>query len=129
MADLFRDILPSIMIGKTKVEFEPKEYVPFVINKALSFHYDCILQANEMNRLPGIDKQMQFDYLYHKVRKYRRPFEKWQKRETLNKLEIIKEYYDYSNEKAKEVMDLLSDEQIEELKNRMDTGGIQRKTK
>ena len=76
MADLFKDILPSLMVHNTKTEFDPKEYVPFVINKALSFHYDCILQANEMNRLPGKDKQMQFDYLYHKVRKYRRPFKK-----------------------------------------------------
>lgn len=129
MTDLFKDILPSIMVSNTKVEFDNKEYVPYVVNKALSFHIDCVLQANQMNMLPGTDKKMQYDYLCGTVRKYRRPFQKWQKRETLDKLETIKEYYNYSDEQAKEVMHLLTDEQILELKSRMDKGGFQRKTK
>lgn len=128
-SDLFKDILPSLMVHNTKTEFEEKEYVPYVVNKALSFHIDCVLQANQMNMVPGIDKKMQYDYLHGTIRKYRRPFQKWQKRETLDALETIKEYYNYSNERAKEVMHLFSDEQLAILKSRLDTGGVQRKTK
>lgn len=128
-SDLFKDILPSIMIHQNKIEFENKDYVPYVVNKALSFHIDCVLQANQMNIMPCTDKKMQYDYLCGTVRKYRRPFQKWQKRETMEALETIKAYYDYSNERAKEVMHLLSDDQIAELRNRLDKGGVQRKTK
>lgn len=123
MADLFKDILPSIMVHKDKIQFENKEYVPFVVNRALSFHVDCILQANQMNTVPGADRKMQYDYLHGTIRKYRRPFQKWQKRETMEALETIKAYYGYSNERAKEAMKLLTDEQIETLKSRMDKGG------
>ena len=128
-SDLFKDILPSLMVHNTKAEFEEKEYVPYVVNKALSFHIVCVLQANQMNMVPGIDKKMQYDYLHGTIRKYRRPFQKWQKRETLDALETIKEYYNYSNERAKEVMHLFSDEQLAILKSGLDTGGVQRKTK
>lgn len=127
--DLFKDILPSIMVNNTKVEFENKEYIPYVVNKALSFHIDCVLQVNQMNIVPSTDKKMQYDYLCGTIRKYRRPFQKWQKRETLDALETIKEYYNYSNERAKEVMHLFSDVQITELRNRLEKGGIQKKTK
>ena len=83
MADLFKDIVPAIL--QTKEEAitidNEKDYNPFIVNRALSYHYDCILFANEMNKLPDTDKLLQFRYLLNTVRSYKRPFQKWQKRE------------------------------------------------
>lgn len=126
MADLFKDIVPSILQTKKSVVTQENEgdYVPFVVNKALSFHYDCVLYANEMNRHPNIDPLLQYQYLLNTVRPYKRPFQKWQKRETVEDLDAIKEYYNYSNEKAKEALAVLSKSQITEIKKKLDKGGL-----
>lgn len=131
MTDLFKETIPSILETKKHVITTENEgdYVPFVVNKALSFHYDCIILANEMNRLPNTDKLLQYHYLINKVRGYRRKFQKWQKFETTENLEAIKEYYKYSNEKAKEALTLLSDDQIIEIRKRIDKGGLNAKSK
>jgi hypothetical protein len=124
MPDIFREILPSILNGKEKVLFEPKEYNPFVINRALSSYYDCIILTNLMNSMPHIDRQMQYDFLFHSVRKYKRPFSKWVKKETTDNLRIIKEYYKYSNEKAAMALSVLSEDEISEITKRIDKGGV-----
>jgi hypothetical protein len=118
MADLFKDVVPAILQTKKKVitEENEKEYLPFMVNRALSYHYDCILHANEMNKLPDTDKLLQFHYLLNTIRSYKRPFQKWQKREDIDGIEAVKEYYNYSNEKAKEAMLVLSNDQIEFIK-------------
>lgn len=130
MADLFRDTIPAILQTKQDVITSENEsdYVPFVVNKALSYHYDCIMYANEMNRLPNTDKLLQFHYLLNKVRGYRRPFQKWQKRDTIDDLDAVKEYYNYSNEKAKEALAVLSDDQIIEIKKLLNKGGLNAKS-
>ena len=124
--DLFKDIIPSILQTKRPVITEGNEgdYVPFVVNKALSFHQDCILRANEMNKVPSTDRLLQFHYLLNTIRGYKRPFQKWQKKETIEDLEAIKEYYKYSNDKAKEALMVLSDDQINEIRKRLDKGGL-----
>ena len=126
MADLFKDIVPSILQNKKTVVTQENEedYVPFVVNKALSFHYDCVLYANEMNRYPSIGPLLQYQYLLNTVRPYKRPFQKWQKRETVEDLDAIKEYYNYSNEKAKEALAVLSKSQVAEIKKKLDKGGL-----
>ena len=124
--DLFRDILPSILQTKkdlTKEEGFDKSYTGFVVNRAISFHYDCIMQANEMNRYPGLSPDMQYQFLLNTIRGYKRPYRQWQKRETIQDLEAVKEYYGYSNEKARDVMGLLNTDQLEEIKKRIDKGG------
>jgi len=123
MSDLFKDIIPSILQTKKDVLEEEKQYVPFVVNRALSFHLDCVLKANEMNMLPHTDKKLQYHFLINTIRGYKRPFQKWQKRETIEDLEVIKEYYSFSNEKAKSALSVLSSAEIDELRKRLFRGG------
>lgn len=131
MADLFKDTIPSILQTKKSVitAENEKEYVPYVVNKALSFHYDCILYANEMNRLPNTDGLLQYQYLLNTVRPYKRPFQKWLKRETVEDLEVVKEYYNYSNEKAKQALTILSKSQLDVMRKELDKGGTYARNK
>lgn len=131
MTDLFKDIIPSILQTK-KVEVtqeNERDYVPFVVNKALSFHKDCVLFANEMNKVPSLDGILQYHYYLNTIRAYKRPFQKWQKRETIENLDAIKEYFNYSNEKAKDALLVLSDGQIDDIKRKLDKGGLNAKSK
>ena len=100
-----------------------KKYAPFVINRCLSYFIDTILHVNQINEFPNIDKKMQFDYLQNALRKRKR-FSKWQKKEIIENLEIVKDYYGYSNQKATEIIDLLNDENIEEMRKYLSGGGI-----
>ena len=123
MSDLFKDIIPSILHNKNHDLDNEKDYHAFVINKALSFHYDCVFQANEMNKYPGLPATLQYQYLLNTIRGYKRPFRKWEKRETIDDLEAVKEYYNYSYEKAKEALVLLSNAQKESIRKAIDKGG------
>jgi lipopolysaccharide assembly outer membrane protein LptD (OstA) len=126
MIDLFKDIIPSILQTKKVVVTAENErdYVPFVANRALSFHHDVVMFTNQMNLVPNADPLLQYHYLLNTVRAYRRPFQKWQKRETVENLEAVKEYFGYSNEKAKDALSILSDAQIEEIKKNLNKGGL-----
>jgi hypothetical protein len=126
MPDLFKEIIPSILQTKQPVitEENEKDYVPFVVNKALSFHRDCVLYANEMNKLPNTNKLLQYQYLLNTIRGYKRPFQKWYKKESIDDLDLIKEYYQYSTEKAKDALLVLSDDQIGEIRKRTNKGGL-----
>lgn len=124
MTDLFKEIIPSILQTKNDCLVDEKDYVPFVVNKALSFHYDCILHANQMNMLANADRSLQYHYYLNSIRPYKRPFQKWIKRETISDLEAIKEYYGYSNEKAKEVLSLIPTNHLETIKQHLHKGGI-----
>jgi hypothetical protein len=99
-----------------------KAYSPFMVNRGLSYFPDTILYANEMNLNHHIDSRLQFDFLINIIKKKRR-FSKWAKPMNIENLELIKEYYGYSNEKAKSVLSLLNDDQINELKMRIYKGG------
>ena len=126
MADLFKEIVPSIL--QTKVNYlrddvDVKEYSPFMVNRALSYHMDCVLYANEMNLYPDLDSDMQYQYLLNTIRPMKRKFQPWQKAEVLKDIGCVKEYFGYSNEKAKEALRILSDEQLEQIRKRTDKGG------
>ena len=129
MADLFKDIIPSILQTKRPVITEGNEgdYVPFVVNKALSFHQDCILRANEMNRFPSTDRLLQYHYLINSIRGYKRPFQRWQKKEIIENIEAIKQYYNFSEDKAKEALLILKEDQIDIIKKSLEKGGIKKK--
>lgn len=118
-------MLPSLLYTKVYLleKENEKDYVPFVINKALSFHYDCILHANQMNMYSNLDKQLQYDYYINSIRAYKRPFQKWLKPEKIEDLELIKEYYVCSNEKAKEILSILNEAQLNEIRKKLDKGG------
>lgn len=98
------------------------DYNAYVINRALSFGYDTILFANEMNIANMIDKQMQYDFYYYGIPKKKR-FNKWQKREEIKDIDVIKEYYNCSFTKALEYATILTVEQIGILKQKLDKGG------
>ena len=126
MTDLFKDVIPSIQQTKKVVitTENERDYVPFVVNRSISFHLDMVMAANEMNMNPSTDSLLQYHYLLNTVRAYKRPFQKWQKRDTIENLDAVKEYYNYSNEKAKDALSLLSTAQIEEIKKSLNKGGL-----
>lgn len=126
MPDLFKEIIPSILQTKKNViqtEDDEKTYVPFIVNKALSFHLDCIMRANEMNMHHEIDKKLQYQYLINTIRGYKRPYQKWYKREKEEAIELLMECYNYSSEKAKVALSVLSADQLKQIKITMDKGG------
>ena len=126
MPDLFKEIIPSILTSKKSVihdDIDAKDYVPFVVNRALSYHMDCVLYANEMNLYPELEKDLQYQYLLNTVRSMKRKFQPWQKSSVEENIECVKEYFGYSNEKAKDALRILNDEQLAEIRKRTDKGG------
>ena len=99
-----------------------KAYAPYMVNRQLSYFPDTVLAANEMNRNHHLDNRLQFDFFINIIRKRKR-FSKWYKPETISDLDAVKKYYGYSNEKARQVLTLLSPEHINELKRKVTTGG------
>ena len=99
-----------------------KKYPPFVINKCLHAFQDTILFVNEINQLPNLDNKLQFDFFLNTLRARKR-YTPWLKAKKLENLECIKEYYGYNNEKAKTALDILDDEQISAIKQKLYKGG------
>ena len=99
-----------------------KAYATYMVNRQLSYFNDTVLAANEMNLKHHIDNRLQFDFFINIIRKRKR-FSKWFKPEQISDLDVVKKYYGYSNEKARQVLTLLSTEQINELKNKVARGG------
>jgi hypothetical protein len=104
-----------------------KEYNAFMVNRSLSNFRDTVLYANLMNVNHHLDSRLQFDFFINTIKKKNR-FSKWLKPIKYENLEILKEYYGYSNEKAKSVISLLNNKQIEDLKRRIYKGGRTSKT-
>tara|TARA_B100000073_G_scaffold148711_1_gene122488 strand:- start:390 stop:776 length:387 start_codon:yes stop_codon:yes gene_type:complete len=121
-----KDWLNSINFNKEDLteddENTIKSYPPFIINKCLSGHLDSVLFANEMNRYHFLDKDMQYKFYLNILRKRKR-FSPWIRKDKDSDLDIVKSYYGYSNEKARQVMKILSTEQINYMKQRLDIGG------
>jgi hypothetical protein len=119
------DFLKSINDTKKNIMELPeheKMYVPFVTNRSLSYFPDTVLLANEMNRYHHIDSKLQYQFLINIVRKRKR-FSKWVKPEIENDIESVKEYYGYSNDKARQVLSLLSSEQLTIIRDKVSKGG------
>jgi len=121
-----KDWLNSINFNKEDLteddEHIIKSYPPFIINKCLSGHLDSVLFANEMNKYHFLDKDMQYKFYLNILRKRKR-FSPWIRKDKDSDLDIVKSYYGYSNEKARQVMRILSTEQIDYMKQRLDIGG------
>jgi hypothetical protein len=120
------DFLSSINYNKKDlIKQDPlaeKDYLPFVTNRCLSYFPDTVFYANQMNLMPHLDKKMQYDYLREKLSRRSR-FSKWTKQEENPDIDAIKQYYGYSIQKAKQILPLLSDEQIAIIKSHLNTGG------
>ena len=113
------EVLNSINYNKEDIfenlpEVTQSEYVPYVVNKCLSYFPDTILQSNAMNMHSGIDPRMQYHYMKNSIRKRKR-FSKWNKSETSERLNAVKKHYGYSNQKAEDALRILSDNQLEHL--------------
>ena len=120
-----KDWLNSINFTKENLIEDPSEiknYPPYIINRCLSGHLDCIMYANEMNKYSFLDKDMQYSFYLNTLRKKKR-FSPWLRKEKVTDLEIIKQYYGYSNEKASNALKILTPEQINFIKQRLETGG------
>ena len=125
MADLFKEILPSILQTKEYAlltEQDEKSYSSFMVNRALSYHRDTALIANEMNRYPNLDNKLKYDFLLNIVRASKRPYSKWFKKAKSVDLDVVKEYYGYSDAKAYEALKILSDDQIAIIKKELYKG-------
>jgi len=125
MADLFKDIVPSILQTKKPfilTEYDEKTYPAFMVNRALSFYKDTVQYANEVNQYPNLDKKLQADFLLNIVRAYKRQYSKWYKKASSSDLSAVKEYYWYSDAKATEALKILSDDQITEIKKQLYKG-------
>lgn len=119
MADLFKEILPSILQTKQYAlltEQDEKSYSSFMVNRALSYHRDTVLLANEMNKFTTLDNKLKYDFLLNIIRAQKRPYSKWHKKAQNSDLSIVKEYYGYSDAKAEEALKILSDDQITAIK-------------
>ena len=101
---------------------DEKAYSPYMVNRSLSYFQDTVVLANEMNKYHHLDSRLQFSFLINIVRKRKR-FSKWVKPELENDLESVKRYYGYSNEKARQVLSLLSPSQIKQIKEKVNKGG------
>ena len=103
-------------------DIEEKAYQPFFINTSLSYHQDSVFVTTEMNDRHGVDNRLQYIFFLNTLRKRQR-FSQWSKPYISKKLDTVKAYYQISTKEAKDYVELLSDKQIRELKNRMKTGG------
>ena len=123
------DYVNSILQNKKNLivdELTEKDYSPVLVNRTLSYHKDCIMYANEINRRHLADKKLQYDFLLNTIRSQKRPFAKWVKSEKSDNLECIKQVFGLSDQKARDAMRLLSNEQIQQLKEQTDTGGLRK---
>lgn len=119
------DFLNAINTSKKDLivdDITEKQYNSFMVNRGLSYFRDTAIIANEMNRYHHLDNKLQNDFLINMVRKRKR-FSKWLKPHIESDIEVIKLYYGYSNEKARQVLSLLSPTQIDGLKKKVNTGG------
>ena len=115
----------AINTGKKDImidDLAEKSYSSFTINRSLSYFNDTVLAANEMNKHHHLDKKLQFHFLLNIVRKRKR-FSKWAKPDQISNIDVVKRYYGYNDELARQVLPLLSLEQINTLKEKTSKGG------
>lgn len=124
------DFVNDINFGKKDIitdsanpELAEKTYNPFLTNRALSYFPDTIQFANMMNKNSHIDHLLQYSFLLNIIRKRKR-FSKWFKKNDDDVLEMVIEYYGYSVNKAKEALKILTDDQLEKIKEKMTKGGM-----
>ena len=121
-----KDWLNSINLNKNNIIKEDpdteRKYAPFIINKCMSGHLDTVLLANEMNMNHSLSKSLQYDFFLNSVRKKKR-FSPWLRKDKIKNLDVVKQYYGYSNEKATQVLRILTSEQIAFIRSKLEIGG------
>ena len=99
-----------------------KDYAPYIINRCLSGHIDCVMYANEMNKYNFLPKRLQYDFFINIVRTKKR-YSPWLNKEKIKDIDYVKLYYGYNNEKALQALSILSKEQLTFIKAKFETGG------
>ena len=117
-----KDWLNSVNFTKEDLSEDINSYPPFIVNRCLSGHIDCVLFANEMNMNAHLSKDMQYSFYLNSLRKRKR-FSPWLRKDKVKDLECVKQYYGYSNEKASQALKILNKEQLNFIKQRLETGG------
>lgn len=102
-----------------------KDYIPFLVNRSLGYFMDTIMYANEMNQKNSLDHKLQYDFLLNIIRPRKR-FSKWLKKSKDDNIDLIKKFYGYSYTKAKDVVDILSEDQLKYIRSKLDTGGLRK---
>lgn len=122
-----KDYLYSINQSKKNIVKDDQEaekaYPPFIVNKCLSSFIDSILYANEMNKNTHLDKRLQYDFFINSL-KPRKRFTPWLRKETLEEIELVKQYYGYSHNKALEAVRILTREDLNYIRKILNKGGI-----
>jgi hypothetical protein len=119
------ELIKSISNDKKDILENEKDYNAFMVNRGLSYFPDTVIYANEMNKFHHLDGRLQYQFLINTIRKRNR-FSKWNKSIESENISAIKQYYGYSNEKARDVLPLLSNENLKTIRGRIQHGGIQR---
>ena len=123
-----KDWLNSINFNKQNlIEEDPSEiknYPPYIINRCLSGHLDCVLFANEMNKYSFLSKKIQYDFYLNSLRSKKR-FSPWLRKDKIKDLDYVKRYYGYSNEKAQQALKILTKQQLNFIRSKFETGGKQ----
>ena len=123
-----KDYLNSINLNKNNLMDEDSDpawkskYPAYIINKCMSHHMDTVMYANEMNQYSFLDSKMQYDFYIHIVRPRRR-FSPWGKKQKIDDLDLVKRYYGYSTDKAIQALRILSPNQIDYIKDKLNKGG------
>ena len=116
------ELIKSISNTKKDILENEKDYNAFMVNRGLSYFPDTVIYANEMNRFHHLDSRLQYHFLINTIRKRNR-FSKWNKSIESKNINAIKKYYGYSNEKASQALKILNKEQLDFIKQRLETGG------
>ena len=123
-----KDWLNSInQTKKNLIDEDPsieKEYSPYIVNRIYSGHLDAIMFSNEMNQYHFLQKKLQYDFFLNTLRPKKR-FSPWLRKDKIKDLELVKRYYDYSNEKSKQALRILTNEQLNFIRSKFETGGRQ----
>ena len=119
------ELIKSISNTKKDILENEKDYNAFMVNRGLSYFPDTVIYANEMNKFHHLDSRLQYHFLINTIRKRNR-FSKWNKSIESDNISAIKKFYGYSNEKARDVLPLLSNENLKYIRGRIQHGGIQR---
>lgn len=118
------DYVNSITYDKNYLE-DISGYNPFMTNRSLSYHSDTLLYAVEMNKNYSLDNRMQYDYLFHAIRRAKR-FAKWGKKGNADDLKAVTAYYKCSINKAMEALKILSSDELEMIKQKLEKGGVKK---
>ena len=125
-----KDYLYSINQSKKNIldddDDAEKKYPAYVVNRCLSSFMDTILLSNEMNKNSHLPKRLQYDFLINSV-KPRKRFSPWARKDTIDYLEVIKEYYGYNDDKALQALRILTKDQLDKIAHLLRKGGNERR--